>query len=66
MITANVVATTVLNENTPFLGFRFEEFSEINTQNITISYEGRLKVLTENFMINNSMLTQNVEGEATG
>ena len=49
----------------PYEGFRFEEFSTINIQNATIKNGGGLRVLTEDFTLNNSIITENVDGGIT-
>tara|TARA_A100000171_G_C2138907_1_gene152894 strand:- start:422 stop:1894 length:1473 start_codon:yes stop_codon:yes gene_type:complete len=51
--------------NFPYQGFRFEEFSTIMIQNATITNGGGLRVLTEDFTIDNSIITQNVAGGIT-
>lgn len=60
------VTITALDEASPYDGLRFEELSNINIQNTTIKYGGGLRVLTEDFVINNSTLTNNVSGVSTG
>lgn len=64
-VDSNAVTITALDENAPYEGFRFEEFSEINIQNATIEYGGGLRVLTETFSIDNCTLTNNVSGATT-
>ncbi len=64
-INANSVAITALDELNPYDGFRFEEFSQINIQNTSIEFGGGMKVLTEDFTLNNCIITNNVEGGAT-
>ncbi len=64
-VDSNAVTITALDENTPYDGFRFEEFSEIDIQNATIEYGGGLRVLTETFSIDNCTLTNNVAGATT-
>lgn len=49
----------------PYEGFRFEELSIVNIQNATIKNGGGLRVLTEDFTINNSVISENVAGGAT-
>lgn len=61
-VDSNAVTITALDENAPYEGFRFEEFSEIDIQNATIQYGGGLRVLTETFSIDGSTLTNNVSG----
>src|SRR5690554_1273733 len=65
-VTANQVTITAINPASPYEGFRFEEFSNIQIQNATIQYGGGLRVLTETFSIDNCLLTNNVSGAATG
>src|SRR5690606_2719770 len=60
------VTITAVNQASPYDGFRFEEFSEINIQNAVIEYGGGLQVLTEDFILNNCTLRYNVSGTATG
>jgi len=64
-INSNAVTITALNQASPYEGFRFEEFSDINIQNTTIEYGGGLRVLTESFTLNNCTVSQNVDGGAT-
>jgi len=64
-ITANAAAITAFNQSAPYEGFRFEEFSEIDIKNTTISYGGGLRVLTETFSIDNSTLINNTSGATT-
>ncbi len=64
-INANSVAITALDELNPYEGFRFEEFSQINIQNTSIEFGGGMKVLTEDFILNNCLVTNNVDGGAT-
>ena len=61
-VSANEVTITALDEAAPYEGFRFEEFSEIDIKNATISYGGGLRVLTETFSIDNCTITNNVSG----
>ena len=65
-VDADAVIFTAIDPTTPYDGFRFEEFSEVNIQNATIEYGGGLRVLTETFTINNCLVTNNVSGVATG
>lgn len=64
-VDSNAVTITALDENQPYEGFRFEEFSEINIQNATIEFGGGLRVLTETFSIDNCTVTNNVSGATT-
>ena len=48
-VDSNAVTITALDENQPYEGFRFEEFSEIDINNATIEYGGGLRVLTDTF-----------------
>ncbi len=64
-VDSNAVTITALDENAPYEGFRFEEFSEINIQNATIQYGGGLRVLTETFSIDSCTITNNVSGATT-
>ncbi len=64
-VDSNVVTITALDENAPYDGFRFEEFSTINIQNASIQYGGGLRVLTETFSIDNCTVTNNVSGATT-
>jgi len=64
-VDSDAVNITALDENAPYEGFRFEEFSEVNIQNATIEYGGGLRVLTETFSIDNCSLTNNVSGATT-
>ncbi len=65
-VDANNAIFTAIDTATPYDGFRFEEFSEINIQNATIQYGGGLRVLTETFTINNCLVTNNVSGVSSG
>ena len=60
------VVFTAIDPTMPYEGFRFEQLSDINIQNATIEYGGGLRVLTETFTINNSLITNNVSGVSTG
>ncbi|EDM45121.1 hypothetical protein SCB49_03334 [unidentified eubacterium SCB49] len=64
-VTATDTQFLALDASVPYEGFRFEEFSVINIQNATIKNGGGLRVLTEDFTINNSIISENVEGGAT-
>ncbi|SRX53842.1 T9SS type A sorting domain-containing protein [Aequorivita sp. CIP111184] len=64
-VDSNAVTITALDVNTPYEGFRFEEFSEIDINNATIEYGGGLRVLTEIFSIDNCTITNNVSGATT-
>ena len=64
-VASNAVNITAVDENIPYKGFRFEEFSVINIQNATIQYGGGLRVLTETFSIDNCTLINNVSGATT-
>ncbi len=66
LVEANAITITAVNQASLYDGFRFEEFSEINIQNTTIEYGGGLQVLTEDFVLNNSVLQFNGAGVATG
>ncbi len=65
IVNANEVTISALDEAAPYEGFRFEEFSEIDIKNATITYGGGLRVLTETFSIDNSTITNNVSGATT-
>ncbi|MAO07805.1 MAG: hypothetical protein CL596_03740 [Alteromonas sp.] len=65
-VTGSDVTITAIDTNLPYEGFRFEEFSSINIENSLIEYGGGLRVLTEDFRIDNCTLTNNVEGATTG
>ncbi len=64
-VDSNEVIFTALNENAPYAGFRFEEFSVIDIQSAVIQYGGGLRVLTETFSLDNSVITHNVSGATT-
>ncbi len=64
-VTGSDVTITAIDTAMPYEGFRFEEFSAIDIQNSLIEYGGGLRVLTEDFVINNCTLTNNVEGATT-
>ncbi|HLW31282.1 MAG TPA: T9SS type A sorting domain-containing protein, partial [Aequorivita sp.] len=61
----DIVRFTALDQNTPYKGFRFEEFSDIELRNAIIEYGGGLRVLTETFYLSGSMLENNVAGATT-
>ncbi|WP_179376443.1 T9SS type A sorting domain-containing protein [Winogradskyella wichelsiae] len=65
-VDADHVVFTAIDPTMPYEGFRFEQLSDINIQNATIAYGGGLRVLTETFTINNSLITNNVSGVSTG
>ncbi len=65
-VEANDVMITAVNEAAPYNGFRFEEGSDISIQNATLQFGGGLQVLTETFVLNNCVLTNNVSGVTTG
>lgn len=65
-VSANAVTFTAIDETAPYDGFRFEENSVINIQNSTIQYGGGLRVLNEDFTLNNCTLTHNVSGVSSG
>lgn len=56
-------STDTLN---PADGIRFEEFSIGSIKNSRITYTGGIRVLTENFEIENSYLANNVSGASSG
>lgn len=56
-------ATDTLN---PFDGIRYEDFSTGLISNTKITYSGGLKVITGDFVIENSYLAYNVSGVSTG
>ncbi len=59
------VEITATDTNAIFEGFRFEENSSINIQNTKISRSGGLRVLTEDFTLNNCEITNNESGATT-
>ena len=65
-VNADEVTFTAIDETAPYDGFRFEENSVVNIQNSTIEYGGGLRVLNEDFTINNCTLSNNVSGVSTG
>src|SRR5690606_27248987 len=65
-VDAEDVIITAVNQNLPYDGFRFEEFSEINIQNSIIEYGGGIQVLTETFTLNNCTVQYQVSGVTTG
>src|SRR5690554_1090553 len=52
-VDSDEVTFTAIDETAPYKGFRFEENSVVNIQNATITYGGGLRVLNEDFTINN-------------
>ncbi|QAA81785.1 T9SS type A sorting domain-containing protein [Aequorivita sp. H23M31] len=65
-VNADAVTFTAIDEDAPYEGFRFEENSVVNIQNSTITYGGGLRVLNEDFTLNNCTLSHNVSGISTG
>lgn len=65
-VSGDDVLITAVEQNSPYEGFRFEEFSTIDIQNATIEYGGGLQVLTETFTLNNCIIQHNVSGTASG
>lgn len=65
LVNADQVLITAVDQEAPYEGFRFEEFSNINIQNATIEYGGGLRVLTENFALENCIIQNNVSGTTT-
>lgn len=66
LVDADEVSITAIDENAPYEGLRFEEASVVNIQNTTIQYGGGLRVLNEDFTINNCSLLNNVSGVSSG
>lgn len=66
IVDSDDVTFTAIDETAPYEGFRFEENSVVNIQNATITYGGGLRVLNEDFTLNNCTLSHNVSGIATG
>lgn len=64
-VNSTEIIITATDQNAPYAGFRFEQSSSIDFTNTTIEYGGGLRVLTENFSIDNCTITNNVEGGAT-
>ena len=65
IVDSNSVTITAVNQGTPYEGLRFEEFSDIEIYNATIEYGGGLRVLTEDFILDNCVISNNVAGGAT-
>lgn len=65
LVNANLTIFTAIDENAPYAGFRFEEFSDININNARIEHGGGLRVLTETFSIDYSTINNNVSGATT-
>ena len=59
IVDSNHVTITAANQNAPYSGLRFEENSTIHIKNATITYGGGLRVMTDNFIIENSTLSYN-------
>ncbi len=59
------VTITAVDQNAPYKGFRFEESSDIELQNVNIEYGGGLRVLTEAFSLLDCSLKNNVAGATT-
>lgn len=66
IVDSDNVTFTAIDETTPYEGFRFEENSVVNIQNATITHGGGLRVLNEDFTLNNCTLSYNVSGIASG
>lgn len=65
-VNAEASTFTAMDSAAPYDGFRFEENSVVNIQNATITYGGGLRVLNEDFTLNNCTLSYNVSGIASG
>jgi len=63
---ADAILITALDENAPYRGFRFEEFSEVSIEKTLIQYSNGLQVLTEDFNMINCILQNNVSLTSTG
>lgn len=66
IVDSDNVIFTAIDETTPYEGFRFEENSVVNIQNATITHGGGLRVLNEDFTLNNCTLSYNISGIASG
>ena len=66
IVDSDAVVFTAIDEAAPYDGFRFEEESVVNIQNSTIQYGGGLRVLNEDFTINNCTILHNVSGVSSG
>ncbi|MDQ7917909.1 T9SS type A sorting domain-containing protein [Mesonia sp. MT50] len=60
------IVIQAVDETAPYDGFRFEEDSEAFIHNTSITYGGGLKVITPNFTLTESFLSNNVSGVSTG
>lgn len=65
-VDSDEVTITAIYEDAPYDGLRFEEDAVVNIQNTTITYGGGLRVLNEDFTLNNCTLSYNVSGVSTG
>lgn len=66
LITSDNAKLTSMDEETlHFGGIRFEETAYVNIDETSITYGGSLKVITPNFRISNSILTNHINGAAT-
>lgn len=63
---ANQIEITGPDTAKPFYGFRFEEFSSVSFNNTFVKFGGGLRVLTEDFMMDNSEVSYNSSGASTG
>lgn len=59
------VIFTALDETLPYSGFRFEEGSDITIRNSVFEYGGGMRVLTEDFLLEDSVFENIVGGGAT-
>lgn len=59
-------AVYTVSEDEHYAGFRFEEFSEIVISRSTFEYGGGLRVLTENFILDNCVIQYNEANASTG
>jgi len=63
---SEVILITAADQNAPYRGFRFEEFSNISIEKTIIEYGNGLQVLTEDFNMINCVLQNNVSLTSTG
>ncbi|MGC4130558.1 MAG: T9SS type A sorting domain-containing protein [Bergeyella sp.] len=63
--TANNLVITASDSNAPFKGIQFEVGSSAEMKNTTVEYGGGIRVLTENFIMDNCIVKKNVSGVAT-
>src|SRR5690606_30115771 len=63
---ADEITITAVDTENPYEGFWFYETAEVYFNNTLVEYGGGLKVVTPNFVMENSEVSNNVSGSSTG